>query len=379
MNKSTAVPAAVLSSALSGVAAPATHFVIGVTDPITLGAFRFRLGPMRSEGGPSMLRVAFAGVFAARFEEPVRACLAIPCDAIVGEESGIVRRLPEVDVLVTMAFTREMGASARRLKLVQVPGASLDRIDLSALPAGTWLANAYGHEVGIAEYVIGAMVALNRGLCRVDARLRRGEWESQWAVSAPPPAPWPELAGKTLGILGYGRIGQAVAQRARAFHMEVLGIRRAVGRSAEDDLALLGGLDALDDVLRRSDYLVIALSLTDATRDLLGERELRMMKPTAALINVARAEIVDEEALYRALAQKTIAGAALDVWYRYPTGAGPTLPSRHAFQELPNVLMTPHVSGWTEGMLEARTKLIAENIHRTARGEPPVNLIPAPE
>ena len=98
-------------------------------------------------------------------------------------------------------------------------------------------------------------------------------------------------------------------------------------------------------------------------------------KPTAVLINVARADIVDEGALYRALAEGTIAAAALDVWYRYPTGAGPTPPSRYPFHELPNVLMTPHVSGWTEGMLAARAKVIAENIHRTARGEPPLNLI----
>lgn len=100
------------------------------------------------------------------------------------------------------------------------------------------------------------------------------------------------------------------------------------------------------------------------------------MKPTAILINVARAEIVDETALYAALATRKIAAAALDVWYRYPTTAGPTGPAREPFHELPNVLMTPHVSGWTEGMLEARATVIAENIHRTARGEPPLHLIP---
>jgi phosphoglycerate dehydrogenase-like enzyme len=323
-----------------------------------------------------MLRVAFAGAFSARFEQPVRSQLGIPCEIIVDDESKIVSRLSDVDVLVTMVFTCEMGEAAGRLKLVQVPGAGLDRIDRSALPAGMWLANAYGHEVGIAEYVIGSMLALTRGFCRVDAKLRRGEWESQWAVSSPPPRLWPELAGKTLGILGYGRIGQAVAQRARAFDMEVWAIRREVTRSDTHGLAFLGGPDALGEVLRRADYLAITLSLTEATRGLLGERELRMMKPTAVLINVARAEIVDEEALYQALAQRTIAGAAVDVWYRYPNSSGPTFPSRHPLHELPNVLMTPHVSGWTEGMLEARAKVIAENIHRTSRGEPPVNLIP---
>ncbi len=321
------------------------------------------------------LRVAFAGTFAARLEEGVRAHLGIPCDVIVDDESGIVPRLPEVDVLVTLAFTREMGAVAGRLRLVQVPGAGLDRIDRSALPAGARLANAYGHETGIAEYVLGAMLTLTRGFARLDAALRRGIWESQWAVGATPPAPWPELAGQTLGILGYGRIGQCLARRARAFDMAVWAIRRDVTRSDAREVTFLGGPDALDEVLRRADYLAITLSLTEATRGLLGERELGLMKPTAVVINVARAEIVDEAALYRALSEKALAGAALDVWYRYPAGPGATFPARRPFHELPNVLMTPHVSGWTEGMLQARARLIAENIRRTARGEPPVNLI----
>ena len=120
---------------------------------------------------------------------------------------------------------------------------------------------------------------------------------------------------------------------------------------------------------------MIALSLNAATRKLLGERELSLMKPTAVLVNVARAEILDEDPLYRAIAERRIAAAALDVWYRYPAGPGPTFPATRPFYELPNVLMTPHVSGWTEGMLEARTAVIAENIHRAARGAPPLNLI----
>lgn len=322
-----------------------------------------------------MLRVAFAGTFAATLEPSVRARLKTPCDVIVSDEAGIVPRLSDVDVLVTLAFNPEMGASAKKLKLVQVPGAGLDRIDRSALPAATALANVYGHEVGIAEYVIGAMLATTRSFCRIDASLRRGAWESQWGVGGSPPPPWPELAGKTLGILGYGRIGQALARRARAFDMEVCAIRRDVASSRGDGLALLGGLEALDDVLRRADYLAVTLSLNDQTRGLLRERELSLMKASAVLVNVARAEILDEDALYRALLERRIAGAALDVWYRYPKEPGPTFPARRPFHELPNVLMTPHVSGWTEGMLEARAKLIAENIERTARGEPPLNLI----
>jgi phosphoglycerate dehydrogenase-like enzyme len=322
-----------------------------------------------------MIHVAFAGTFSASLEPRVRAYLGVPVEVSVADEAGIVARLPGVDVLVTMAFTREMGAAAGRLQLVQVPGAGLDRIDRAALPADTWLANVYGHETGIAEYVLGAMLTLTRSLSRLDAALRRGAWESQWAVGATPPAPWPELAGRTLGILGYGRIGQCVARRARAFDMDVVAIRRDVARSATDTLARVGGMEILDDVLGRADYLVLTLPLTPATRGLIGEAQLRALKRTAVLVNVSRAEIVDEPALYRALADRQLAGAALDVWYRYPTEAGPTLPAHQPFHELPNVLMTPHVSGWTDGMLEARARLIAENIHRAARGEPPMNQI----
>jgi len=322
-----------------------------------------------------MLQVAFAGTFSASLEPSVRARLRTGCDVVFGDEAGIVSSLADVDVLVTLVFNREMAAVAKRLRLVQVPGAGLDRIDRAALPPAAALANAYGHEVGIAEYVIGAMLAFTRSFGRIDAALRHGAWESQWAVGSAAPRPWPELAGKTLGILGYGRIGQALARRARAFDMDVCAIRRDVASSQADGLAFLGGPDALDEVLRRADYLAVTLSLNEHTRGLLRERELALLKPRAVLINVARAEIIDEDALYRALHERRIAGAALDVWYRYPKEPGTTFPARRPFHELPNVLMTPHVSGWTEGMLEARAKLIAENIERTARGEPPLNLI----
>ena len=319
------------------------------------------------------MKIAFAGAFAIRLEAQVRAHLPSACDVITADEGGIAAKLEDVDVLVSMAFTREMAGAANRLKLVQVPGAGLDRIDRRALPAGAALANAYGHEVGIAEYVIGAMLALTRELGRLDAALRRGVWESQWAIGVAPPAPWPELAGKTLGILGYGRIGQCLARRARAFDMTVLATRRSAMPS--DGLATLGGPDALADVLTRADYLAIAMPLTPETRGLLGAPELASMKRTAMLVNPARAEIVEEDALYQALADRQIAGAALDVWYRYPSRPGAAPPAHRPFHELPNVLMTPHVSGWTEGMLEARAKLIADNVSRVARGESPLNLI----
>jgi phosphoglycerate dehydrogenase-like enzyme len=321
------------------------------------------------------MKIAFAGSFATRIAEPVRARLAQPHEAVLTDEAAIVDQLADVDVLVSMEFSMRMAAGAPRLRLVQVPGAGIDRIDRSALRAGTYLANAYGHDIGIAEYILGAMIALSRSFMRLDAALRQGRWDSQWAVEAAAPALWPELAGRTLGLLGFGHIGQALARRAAAFDMRICAVRRQAQSSVPDGIAFIGGPERLDDLLRQSDYLAITLPLVEETRGLIDARRLELMKPTAFLINVARAEIVHETALYDALASRCIAGAALDVWYRYPVAPGPTPPANQPFHTLPNVLMTPHISGWTEGMMNARASLIADNIARIARGEAPLNAI----
>ena len=129
-----------------------------------------------------MLEIAIAGTFAASLEQPMRHHLNIPCNIVVSDEENIIPLLGEADVLVTMGFTAAMGRAATRLRLVQVAGAGIDRIDRTALPTGTWLANVYGHETGIAEYVIGTMLALTREFSRLDAALRRGQWQSQWSA-----------------------------------------------------------------------------------------------------------------------------------------------------------------------------------------------------
>ncbi len=323
------------------------------------------------------MKIAFAGAFAARIAGPVHARLTLPCDVVVDDEAGVIARLADADVLVSMGFSARMAEAAPQLRLVQVPGAGLDRIDRDALRPGTYLANVYGHEIGIAEYIIGSMIALSRSFARLDAKLRQGQWESQWAVGTKPPPLWPELAGKTLGILGFGHIGQALARRAATFDMRICAIRRQQQLDVPQGVAFVGRIDRLDEVLRQADYLAITLPLSLATQGLIDAGRLRLMRPNAFLINVGRAEICDEAALYQALATGQIAGAALDVWYRYPNSAAATMPALQPFHRLENVIMTPHVSGWTEGMLEARAALIADNIARIANGEPPNNAIGA--
>jgi phosphoglycerate dehydrogenase-like enzyme len=321
------------------------------------------------------MKAVFAGSFGARMIDPVRERLSTPCELVADDGSGILQHLPDADVLVSMGFSAEMAMAAPNLRLVQVPGAGLDRVDRAALRPGVWLANAYGHETGIAEYILGAMIALTRSFARLDMNLRQGRWDSQWAVGTDVPPLWPELAGKTLGVLGLGRIGQAVARRAAAFDMRICAVRSQAQTDLPDGVDFIGGPDRIDDVLRTADYLAVTLSLSSATRGLMDATRMRSVKPGAFLINVARAEIFDEAALYEALASRRLGGAALDVWYRYPSMPGPAAPANLPFGELDNVIMTPHVSGWTEGMLDARAHVIAENIARAARGEQPINAI----
>lgn len=130
------------------------------------------------------MKAAFAGSFAGSIIEPVRTRLSIPCDLVADDEARILRHLPDTDILVSMAFTAQMAEVAPNLRLVQVPGAGLDRIERVALRPGVKLANAYGHDTGIAEYIIGGMIALTRSFARLDASLRQGRWDSQWAVVA---------------------------------------------------------------------------------------------------------------------------------------------------------------------------------------------------
>ena len=321
------------------------------------------------------MKAAFAGPISTRLAEPVRERLEVPCEIVTGDEAAILHELPNADVLVSLGFDSAMASAGQRLRLVQVPGAGLDRIDRSQFRPGLALANAYEHETGIAEYIMGAMIALTRSFQRVDRKLRAGQWESPWAVGTPAPPPWPELNGKMLGILGLGHIGQALAQRARAFGMNVCAVRRQAQSALPEGVAFIGGPERLDDVLSASDYLAITLSMSPATRNLLDSHRLGRMKSSAYLINVARAEIVDEKALYDALAHGRLAGAALDVWYRYPSGPGTTVPSTAPFHQLDNVIMTPHVSGATVGTLDGRASVIAENIARVARGEPLLNAV----
>jgi phosphoglycerate dehydrogenase-like enzyme len=260
----------------------------------------------------------------------------------------------------------------KRVKLYHAPAAGTDAIDASQLPTGATLCNCFGHEDAIAEYVMTALLLRHVPIPRADDRLRQGHWDF-WAGR--PGALRTELGAQTIGLLGFGHIGKAVATRAKAFGMRVLVANRTkvpVSGGVDESFAL----DQLPTFLSRVDSVVVSLPLTDGTRGLVGVSEFKAMRRDAILANVGRGPVIDEQALYNALAEGRIGGAILDTWYTYPTPETPVIfPSRLSFHTLPNVVMTPHMSGWTSGTVRRRQHTMAENINRMARGETLVNIV----
>jgi phosphoglycerate dehydrogenase-like enzyme len=270
-------------------------------------------------GKPAIQLLEKAGcqvVFSQRFgplrAEEVQACLE-GVDAILASSD----KYP-ADVLESPA--------AGRLKIISRWGVGYDSIDMAAATRlGIVIAFTPGMLDGaVADYAYSLLFALARQVHQGHLSMRQGGWTVTWGH---------DITGKTLGILGCGRIGQAVARRARGFDMRLIGHDVAPNPEAEK----LGvRFVSLDELLAQSDFLSLHCALTPSSRGMIGEAQLRRMKPTSYLINTARGALVDEAALLRALKEGWIAGAALDAFATEP------LPADHPFRTAPNLLITPH-------------------------------------
>ncbi|WP_326539457.1 2-hydroxyacid dehydrogenase [Pseudorhodoferax sp.] len=279
----------------------------------------------------------------------------------------------EIRADVVIANAIDADAAARlRCRLVHVPGAGAEQIVLPALPAGTTVCNVHGHEVPIAEFTLHAILEHALQPWQYPARLDAEAFAQVYAARPQ----HGEVAGRTVAIVGFGHIGQEIARRARAFGMHVIAVTRS-GKPGDPALAqAFVPVGTLDAVLPLADVLVLACPLDAATRGLIGASQLALLPAGALLVNVARAEVVMEEALYEALKTQRLGRAALDVWYQYPKkGQPPVAPSRHPIHELPNVRATPHISAITPALLERRYGFMADNIARLQQGQPLLNVI----
>jgi D-3-phosphoglycerate dehydrogenase / 2-oxoglutarate reductase len=264
-----------------------------------------------------------------------------------GELAEIVDRYDAIVVRSATKLTADVIARAARLKVIGRAGVGVDNVDLEAATRrGIVVANApESNVVSAAEHTIGLLVALARNIPQAHAALKEGRWErSRWGGV--------ELAEKTLGVLGLGRIGQQVARRALGLQMRVVAYDPFVSADRARELGIeIGGLDA---VLARSDFLTLHLPLNEETRGLIGPAAIAQMKKGVRLVNAARGELVDEEALLDALRSGKVAAAALDVFDREPY-SGPLL-------EAPNVVVTPHLAASTDEAQDRAGVIVAEQV-----------------
>jgi phosphoglycerate dehydrogenase-like enzyme len=275
-----------------------------------------------------------------------------------------VESLRGYDVLIpTMCrITRDTLATADRLRLIQQCGAGIEGVDLkAALEKNIYVANvptdSSGNADSVAELGIYLMLGLSRRFRSMEESFRDGRMGEPQGIS---------LSGKTAGIVGLGGIGKALIRHLKGFDMRLLGIRRHDPQLACEELGLdwSGGPNDLDDLLRRSDYVILCVPLSDATTHLINLKTISAMKKGAFLINLARGGLVDRSALEEALRNGMIAGAGLDVFWEEPPDLEDPI-----FQY--NVLATPHIAGSTDVSMLGIVNAVTNNIELIGRGEKP--------
>lgn len=271
--------------------------------------------------------------------------------------------LAEAEVIYGLILPQNLLARAPRLKWVQTMSAGVDRfarMDIWQSPV--IITGVSGiHATPIGEFVLEFMLMFAKGAPLCFQMKQKHEWK-RFMPSV--------LRGKTVGIVGLGNIGREVARLSKAFGMRVIANRRSatqLKRARYVDKLLPA--EQLNQLLSESDYVVVATPLTPETRGLIGEKELRSMKPSAYIINIARGGIVDEEALIRALEEKRIAGAGLDVVATEP------LPPESPLWDFDNVILSPHVAGGMEDYMERATEVFCENLKRYLNGKKLLNVI----
>src|SRR5947207_2414509 len=275
-----------------------------------------------------------------------------PADVLLGVLPGADAVLASMD-----KFNAEVlgSSSAAGLKLISRWGVGYDAIDV---PAATKQGIVVAYTPGllnetVADCAFALLLTLARRIHLGHIGMMQGEWKPAWGH---------DVFGKTLGIIGCGRIGCAMARRASGFNMRLLGYDVA----PNDDARKLGiQFVSLDELLAQSDFVSLHAALTPQNRGLLGEAQLRQMKPTAYLINTARGALVDEAALTRALEEKRIGGAALDAFATEP------LPADHPLRKAPNILLTPHLASFARETGERVSVTAAQAIVDLMRGRKP--------
>lgn len=277
----------------------------------------------------------------------------------------LARALPGAEIVVALGLSDDDLARAQRLRWLSSWAAGVERVARpSLLSRGIVLTNASGvHGPNIAEHLLAMILMFTRAMPRLYRAQLARRWERSSASRADGPG---ELTGKTLLIVGLGRIGEALAARARPFGVRLVAVKHDPSARHDAGVAVdeLVGMDALDEVLGRADHVCLTVPLTRDTHHLIDARRLALMRPTACLYNISRGAVVDQAALVDALRSGRLAGAGLDVFEHEP------LPDDSPLWDLHNVILTPHVAGLTPHYFERAAALFADNLDRFLSGQP---------
>ena len=289
-------------------------------------------------------------------------------------EEEICELVSDADILMSDPFhhldvTEKIIEAGKNLKLIQCHTVGYDDVDIvAARERSIPVANSAGITAKpMAEYTIMAALYLLKPIKYADEELRKGRWAQEEITTQPRLIPQ-ELGSKTLGIIGYGSVGREVARMARVFGTKVLYYKRnRLPKEAEEKLGV--EYASFEDILLSSDVLSVNVPLTEKTRDMIGEKEIAMMKQGAILINTARGNIVDERALAEALKEGKLRGAAVDVFKSEPIDYDCPL------LELENVILTPHISAVSPETIKRVPVKVCENLNRIYEGKPPLRVV----
>jgi D-3-phosphoglycerate dehydrogenase len=271
-------------------------------------------------------------------------------------------------VLVAAKLRREAIEALEHCRVIARYGTGVDNVDIDAATARGILVTNYPDFciTDMAEHTMALLLAASRQILAMDAATRAGQWDARTRI------PVHRISGRRLGLVGFGRIAQAVAVRAALFGMS---IRYHDPFLAGQNLPMPAAAVSFDELLETSDFLSLHVPLTEGTRHMMSEAQFLKMKPTAILINTARGAIVDEKALVRALEQGWIAGAGLDVFEELNMFSLPAAPPAHPLLSMKNVILTPHSGGCSAESLEELMREGARQLVDLLRGEPPRNVV----
>lgn len=295
-------------------------------------------------------------------------------------EQTLLKYAPETDVLITDSISKEFLDHATNLKYIQIPYTGANRLDFKLLKnyPSVAVTNSHSNSLTIAEHAVALLFAVAKQINYRDAHMRRGDWSTRYerVMNSFP------LVGKTVGIIGYGAIGEKTAKMLKfGFDMKVMGIKRHPENIKDDICDFLGGMNDMSKVLQESDFLIVALPLTDETRGIINKEQFDMMKEGAIIVNIARGPIIDEKSLYEFLKSKK-GYAGIDVWYNYPGSETDITQGQHKqtfqnypFQDLENIVMSPH-SAFRVADIGLKTgEDIITNLLLLSEGKKPINIL----